>query len=779
MFRSSVIVAVSAIPLLVSPAIAQVQSDRKVEADRLLVEAIQLLQTDGFSAIDLFERALTIYQDIDDRPGELQASFWLGGLYLQLGSYPQAQTHYQQTLELARELDDRRSELLALSGLGNIQSSLGKYENAIDYFQKAFAIDLGDENIFHRGNLFNSLGLAYQNLGDYDRAIANYQEAVVWHERSSHFYADRQGIDLNTGTLYSLVLLGNAYRELQQYDRAIESHQQAVNISETSDISSLEQNLVILQLYPTELALSYALAGDRDRAITLAERTQNELNRDFRASENILRGQYLAKLSRVWAIVGDRSRSEQLLREAIDILERSRSQLGSRDALKIDFAETIAASYQQLQQILIEDDRPEEALEIAERSRARAFVELIASRLFLEAEDYDRAERTYFDPPSIQQIRAIAAEQNATLVEYAIGDSQLFVWVVDPDGEIEFRAVDLEDSSIADTAIDASLGAQTGRGAIAQIARGTRTTIIVDTTATDDSFSGIRRLQESYQLLIEPIADLLPSDPEAHVIFIPQGELFLVPFAALQDENEQFFIEKHTFRVAPSIQTLSLTRQQRERLTTQGDRLVVGYPRQATVVGNPVMPSVPGSPDPLEPLPGAELEALAIAELLDTEPLIGAEATKAAVLSRLSRADLVHLATHGLLDDLGTGIPGALALAPTSDDSGLLSAAEILPLQLNAHLVVLSACDSGRGRITGDGVVGLSRSFVGAGVPSVVVSLWQVPDAPTAELMVQFYQQLQDNPDKARALRQAMLATMVEYPLPRDWAAFVLVGEGE
>jgi CHAT domain-containing protein len=96
---------------------------------------------------------------------------------------------------------------------------------------------------------------------------------------------------------------------------------------------------------------------------------------------------------------------------------------------------------------------------------------------------------------------------------------------------------------------------------------------------------------------------------------------------------------------------------------------------------------------------------------------------------------------------------------------------------LKTELVVLSACNTGRGRITGDGVVGLSRAFVAAKVPSIVVSLWSVPDNPTALLMTEFYRNILRQPDKAAALRQAMLTTMKQYPDPFDWAGFVLIGE--
>jgi len=112
---------------------------------------------------------------------------------------------------------------------------------------------------------------------------------------------------------------------------------------------------------------------------------------------------------------------------------------------------------------------------------------------------------------------------------------------------------------------------------------------------------------------------------------------------------------------------------------------------------------------------------------------------------------------------------------------GLLKAEEIVDLKLNAELVALSACDTAQGKITGDGVVGLSRALISAGVPSVLVSLWKVDDNATAFLMREFYQNWQKSGDKALALRQAMLATKQKqnYSHPRYWAAFTLIGEAE
>jgi CHAT domain-containing protein len=276
-------------------------------------------------------------------------------------------------------------------------------------------------------------------------------------------------------------------------------------------------------------------------------------------------------------------------------------------------------------------------------------------------------------------------------------------------------------------------------------------------------------MQQLHQLLIQPIAGFLPKDPNARVIFIPHQKLFLVPFAALQDNFGKYLIEQHTILTAPSIQTLDCTRLLRQR--------IVG--KDMLVMGNPAMPSIRELPTPLPPLPGAEREAIEIASLFNTQAIIGKDATKAAFLERLSSARFIHLATHGVLYDFGSGVSGAIALAPSSDDDGWLTAGEVLGLKLNAELVVLSACHTGGGKITSDGVISLSRSFIAAGAGSVIAALWTVYDFPTDFFISEFYSQLLQNRDKAQALRQAMLSMMQKYPHPKYWAVFTLIGEAE
>jgi CHAT domain-containing protein len=461
----------------------------------------------------------------------------------------------------------------------------------------------------------------------------------------------------------------------------------------------------------------------------------------------------------------DQKRSLSMTSNLTQSMEHWRLRL-VKDIDKIQALDQGQSFFTKAIQFLISLNYKEEALVTSENSRARAFADLLAKRLSSNLDI-----RSIANSPSLEGIKAIAKNENATLVEYSIAkqkdNTKLYIWVVKPTGQIEFRQVDLKES-FGESLETLVTRARTNIGV-----RGRKLSIVAEPIDNQES---PEHLQKLHKILIDPIADLLPTDPNDHVIFMPQRELFLVPFPALQDKNGKYLIEKHTILTAPAIQVLDLTQKQRAKVQKANVKGLV-------IVGNPTMPKViekfGDPPVQLQKLPSAETEAIAIAKLLHTKALIGNQATKTAILSQLSQAKIIHLATHGLLEDFQSlEIHGVIALAPSGNDNGLLTASEILDLKLNAELVVLSACDTGRGRITGDGVIGLSRSLITAGVPSVIVSLWSVPDAPTAELMTEFYQNWQEKKlDKAQALRQAMLTTMKTHSNPKDWAAFTLIGE--
>lgn len=657
--------------------------------------------------------------------------------------------------------------MLALSNLGNAYRVIGEYTKAIEYWQQSLSIAKETKDSLFQGRLLGNIGVIYYFLGEYPKSVDFQHQSLVFARQVK----DPQGEGQALGNL------GNVYRALGNYAKAMEYQQQSLALARDTKDSHREGQAL------GDVGNIYFAVGDYSKAIDYYKR-HLVIARDIKDPQG--EGQALNDLGRILLRKGKLIEAKNTLFNCIQIWESLRSRLGSNDSYKVSISQEQNRTYRFLQKALFANHQFDVALEVAERSRSRAFVELLTKRFSSES-------ATQLANPvslTINKIKQIAREQNATIVEYSIinddfniegkqqtRESELFIWVIKPTGEVSSRRVNLtslwqkENTSLTDLV-------SKSRNSIG--VRGTRNGINVSPFVRE--LRGKQPLKQLYQLLIQPVADFLPKDPNAHVIFIPQDSLFLVPFPALQDANSEYLIEKHTIRTAPSIQVLDLTHQQRKRL--RETKLITSFQKQdAVVVGNPTMPKVPSAigspPQQLLNLPGAEKEAKVIASILKTQALTGNNATKSTILQLLPKAQIIHLATHGLLDNFGSGIPGAIALAPSGDDNGLLTAEEIFDLKLNAELVILSACDTGRGRITDDGVIGLSRSLFAAGVPSVIVSLWSVPDAPTADLMIDFYRQLQRNPDKAQALRQAMLIMMKKHPNPSDWGSFTLIGEAE
>jgi len=699
---------------------------RKAEADRLLEQGIQQHKISQFrEALQSWEQALTIYREIRNRQGEAKSLGNLGLAYKSLGNYKQAIEFHEQSLEISREIGDRQWEAGSLCNLGNAYGFLGQYDKAIEFQQQSLVISREIGNRQGQANSLGSLGSAYYVLGQFHRAIEFQQQSLV----ISREIGDRVGESI------SLDNLGNTF---------LETHQ-------------------------------------------LAE-------------------------------------AETALRASIAIHETLRSELVSNDH-KVSIFETQISAYRLLQQVLVAQTRFDEALEISEMSRTRTFIELLRQTLLTtppqsppyqggeeelsqsppyQGEEEELSKFLPLKPPlskgglgglsrfeeeanlskpplskgeleglSIPKIQQIARDRNSTIVEYSIIFHDIYIWVIQPNGNITHRAANLEPLNQQNQTLE-------------QIILQTR--VSIGTDETDDEGNKIQLesqykrdetgrfplLQLLHQILIEPILDLLPTDANSPIIFIPHYDLFLVPFAALQDSNNRYLIENHTILTSPSIQVLEITREHQNR--------VRGLRQAALIVGDPtIAPKFKENPYKLCQIPRAKEAAEAIAATLGTEAISGENATKIAILGRMPNTRIVHLSAHGLLDDFqGSGIPGAIILAPSGDtDDGALNAAEILQLKLDSELVVLSACSTGGGKITGDGVIGLSRCFILAGVPSIIVSLWNMGAISAKLLMTEFYENLALGDNRAAALRCAMLTTKDEIMSPLDWAPFTIIGETE
>ena len=357
----------------------------------------------------------------------------------------------------------------------------------------------------------------------------------------------------------------------------------------------------------------------------------------------------------------------------------------------------------------------------------------------------------------------------ARLVFHVLRD-RTAVFAVTPDGTVHSHVVGLGRNTIADRV------AQLRR--VLQVDDNPRGIHLVrDVRRTGEPEAPVDPkplLRQLYAELIAPMAEALPTDGTP-VVIEPHAALWLLPFAALLAPDDTWLADQWPLLYAPSAQVFDNIRQEPD----------YGGPAdlRALVVGNPTMPKVvaqEGLEIELEPLPGAEQEAIVIASLLPETRrtlLLGPYADRESVEALMQTHGILHLATHGIAyaeDPLKSFI----TLAESESESGLLMASDVSYLWLPADLVTLSACQTGLGKISGDGMIGLSRAFLAAGARAVLVSQWSISDSATAELMAAFYQGYFELDDKALALQRAMreLRSKPGYDHPRYWAPFIVVG---
>jgi CHAT domain-containing protein len=323
--------------------------------------------------------------------------------------------------------------------------------------------------------------------------------------------------------------------------------------------------------------------------------------------------------------------------------------------------------------------------------------------------------------------------------------------------------------------------------------------------------------EDLYRLLIAPVSQWLPVDSKEPIVIVPHRALWILPFATLRETNQDYFGDQHVLTYAASEDTWKIAAGH----SRAADQRTV----RAWIAGNPDMPESGKKCNgefSFQPLPGAQQEAETVAKLFRPEQVTlftGAQADRFRLDAWHSEFTVLHLATHGLAclsDPLDSFVvlsslrPDALVLdklerrvslnvdprLPVTFDikddhewdqlaqseklhnyPGILDGRDIVNhFRLRADLVTLSACQTGLGKVLGQGSIGLTRAFMAAGARSVLASLWRVDDDATRDLMVAFYKEYLRHGNKGLALQNAMKQTRQQYPEPRYWAAFSLFG---
>ena len=752
------------------------------------------------------------------------------------GQLQKTVTYGEKSLEIASKTKSAALQIYALHLLIDAYRSVRNFEKVRDLLEKGFLIvkEIPPDTstrIAHEGNLYLRLGWDLMRRREYEKAIDAFSQSVYLYESYLvRLYGSRtqnQTLIENARTSFILRLtaLANAYRQAGNLQQALEHYHRAMNSIKDWELKyayepSLYRNLG--EIYYQQKNFPQALENFR-KALAVAENQQE-------------RGEISWTSTRIGDVLrqtGEPVKAIPYYQKAIQQIESTRSLLESEDYRQSYFEGGLSA-YVSMIQVLLAAGKQEEAFNYNERARSRVFLDVLGSkvqlsrirsglleeervlqehiaairaRLVTEREAAARAElgrelrgaeRAYnaflakvrkedkeqaslmtVEPLTLKEVQELL-DPGTTLVEYFVAGSGAFVWVVEKD-RMQFVRVKLSRGKLA--GLVKSL-----RGAIFSL--GERDKFKVASTVL-------------YQHLIEGV---LPHVTGKELIIVPHDVLHYLPFHALLAPDGHYLIEKYPIYYLSSASLLQFVKEKRK---AKGDlSAVLAQAGRVLAFGNPDLG------DPQKDLQFAELEAGEVRRLYPKSSVyVRKEATEERAKGLSSQYDILHFATHAELKD-GDPLSSAILLAKDGTEDGRLEVREIFGMDLYANLVVLSACETGLGKLSsGDELVGLTRAFIYAGTPSVVASLWKVEDSSTAALMASFYRNLRTM-TKVEALRQAQLelirgqassdllarrgvggigklgeipqakptsptSSVVSTSHPYFWAPFILVGDGK
>ncbi|MDH5298968.1 MAG: CHAT domain-containing protein, partial [Desulfobulbaceae bacterium] len=768
-------------------------------------------------ASEYYAKGAALFAQAGDHKEEAVAQLNIGRCARLLGDFQEAEARYSRALDLASSLTLPAKESADLKGRILLEQAnnhwyQARYDQALrldnEVLDLAAASDLPPLAIMAR----NTAGLILWTLGQPQKALVELERALTM-AKSLANRPDEVSTTLNN--------LGLVYRELGQLDQALVHLEEALAIDTrlgskwalAYDLRNKGQ--VLLKKGEVKAAIplfrqaaDYA-AGIGNRineakcalwlATALEEDGQDEESgRAFAQARTLARSMALKEVE--WrAIFGLARRqlaqknsdgAKGLLLECMDLVESMRAEIRI-EQLRDSFISDKLDAYETLVALLVERGETGEAFAVAERSRARNFIDLLGNqRLTLD----NTVDQALYD--NWRQLKS-KVEEHETLLAQATEEEAQKVYA----GALSRLKNDLDSAMVkiqlANPQLSSLVSVQTISLARLQELTEPGTAFLSYYFAKDELFCWLikkesvrlqrlplsklalgefildyrRRTQnlepvtemaaKLYQWLVAPLAADLAG--EERLCIIPHGPLHYLSFATLFD-GKDYLIDRYPLFYLPSGSVFEHTVARRQPLADKSRLKVLA-------IGNPDLG------DPLFALPFAEHEVGTIHwNFPEVTVLTGKYATEKWLVENIGRFNVIHLASHGEFDPVNP-LASALKLAGQREYDGDLRADEVLSLTINPDLVVLSACQTGLAKVTsGDDVIGLNRAFFYAGTHAMISSLWRVSDIATAVEVKHFYRMYPNN-SKADSLRLAMLHVKNRFPHPGYWGAFTLVGD--
>ena len=660
----------------------------------------------------------------------------------------------------------------AYSNLGRASFTQKQYKKAATYLKKAISLQKKAlQNEFHPqlAITLEYLGLTYGRLRKWPqgermlrrsleiRQHNHHQVALAWRALGTFFTYTQK---------YSLAL--QYYEHALANATELNSDEQVLLLTEAADIfyqkahKSLNKKPLLHQaeklfLQASNLtdSLLMGLVSDSSRLLLLKNvfpLYESLIHTQLQLSEQTDSARYIEsafaiseKTKAVSLLQAFRSRELQHWKDVPDSL--------------IDRGREMRTRIKWLQAFLkVDDFAMKEHQELAQRLRD---YEIYLKKLRLEHPQYFHL--TYAPPhPDFTQIRQQLKNDSLCLIEYFWGDKSVYVFVANAD-TFFYRTIQK----------DSAISRHTERF----------TALCSQVQPQMEAFQA--HAQQLYQSLL---ADIMPTIRAFDkLLIIPDGPLSQLPFELLLTESQTastwyglpYLFKDKQIQYAPSAQVWLQMSRQAQKVQHNG-KLIAFAP---TFEETSMISGSDRSHIALKPLNWNEEEISRIPDGIQKDLYVGMSANESAFKKEVGKYMIVHLATHGILNP-PQALKSFLAFSPESlaDEDQRLHMYELLSQQLNAELVVLSACETGSGKWEkGEGLLSMGRAFAYAGASSLLVSLWQVDDASTADFMALFYENLLIGMEKSAALQQARIQFLDRFPLksaPYYWAGFVLNGEG-
>ncbi|HEX8410306.1 MAG TPA: CHAT domain-containing tetratricopeptide repeat protein [Thermoanaerobaculia bacterium] len=742
----------------------------------------------------VLRRALELHRSTGNLAGIGNAQGNLGIALSAQGQYAEAVTAYAESLKVHERLGRVQSIMIVLGNIGEMYNHLGDSEQAREHSRRSLA--MAEKSGYKPGValMLHNLALIHFNEDDLRGAIELLEKSLAIEEE----LGNRDDI---ARTLHNL---GRVYWAAGDRARARSSFEKSRAIAE--ELENPEQVVI-------SLGMLAEVTESPEESLVIAQRMYAAARPTF--APQVLWSVYVG-LGRAYRRTGRLAEARAELERAVAIAEELRRSVPGEEIEQQQAFASMVMPYVEMVGVLVEEGDAGGALAYAERAKARALLDVLRHGRPELAQALTDAERAREGTLSTQVaevnreyrealVRGDVAPELLTRMRKARLDYEAFVDAVfaahpqlrKETGELlPARATDasvLLASGAADAFVEFVVGDEqtylfvitTGGGVRVHTVpvgkRQLRTEVLRfrELLATHDlTYAAAAR--SLYDRLLAPAAAQLRG--KRTLCIVPDGPLWELPFQALQPSANAFLLDRHAIYFAPS---LTVLRETTREPAPRGSEL------RLLAFGNPLVPRETANraagvrrDASLAPLPHAETEVRAIAALYgpgNSRVHLRGDAREEVVKAEAGRYDVLHFATHGVLDDRNA-LYSRLVFSPpvSATEDGLLEAREIMRLDLKARLAVLSACETARGSVgAGEGLIGLSWALFVAGVPTTVVSQWNVDSSSTAALMVDFHRNLRGSQSSvAEALRKAALATRTKpsYRHPFYWAPFVVVG---